>query len=70
MKEFINQTKRDIIDNKIGDNYCILVSRTTAFDTKVRFVYKNIEEFEKKIDSDVKNINSIFGVEFELWVFD
>ena len=69
MEEFIKQSRIDIKENNMGDNYCIIVYHYRDFLNKqVKFIYKSIEEFEVKFKPEM--IDSSFGVYLELWVFD
>lgn len=70
MKNFIEDSKKHIIENNIGDNYCVIVYTTINGTRNIKFVYKTIDDFEKKLIKDSHNINDIFGVIFQLWIFD
>lgn len=66
--EFIKKSKTDLNGN---ENYCVIVYKSIGpLNKEVGFVYKNLEEFRLKITDDIKNINPIFGIDFQIWKFD
>lgn len=70
LKKIISSFKKDIIEYDIEDNYCIIVYSVINFCKHVLFIYKNIESFEKNFLQDESNIDSIFGIDVELYKFD
>lgn len=56
---------------KEGD-YCMIVySRSVMHGNKsVKFIYKNISDFESKVLNDIKVIDEMRAIDFELWLFD
>ncbi len=68
LSNFIEKSKEDIKNRK---DYCILVYSTlSTLNKDLKLVYKNINDFENKIEKDIKSINVIFGVEFQVRFFD
>ncbi len=66
--EFIKVSKLDLNNDK---NYCVIVYKTIGpLSRDLIFIYKNIDEFESKVREDIKNINKMFGIEFQIWKFD
>ena len=73
--EFINETRDDIANGDlVKGNYCVILftSRGIGIDTtfKVRCVYKDIDEFEAKVEKEIEGIDTMFGIDFETWIFD
>ncbi len=67
IKLFINDCTVEINNRKLNENeYCIIV----YVSKKVEYVYKNILDFEYKILSNIKNIDTIASIDFEMWIFD
>jgi len=76
MKSFINLVRKDVADDpSMQDNYCVIVHVFTGYSHSptskaVKYVYKNIDEFEKKFPEDVNKIDTSLGVDFQAWKFD
>ena len=71
VQKFIDQSKRDIIENNIDeDNYCVIVYTTISSIKSVKFIYEDLTEFSLKIDAALKTINPMYGIDFQLWFFD
>lgn len=70
----LDEFKKSIKEEKLTDNYCVIVYGSRGIDLNtnkhIRYVYKNIEEFEKKGESDFNKIPSEFGVAVQIWIFD
>lgn len=68
LSNFIEKSKKEIKDRK---DYCVMVYSTLSpLNRDLKLVYRNMEEFEKKVEIDIKGINSIFGIEFQVWFFN
>lgn len=54
-----------------GD-YCMIVySRSVRSGGKsVKFIYKNVVEFQKKVLNDIRNIDEMNAIDMEMWIFD
>jgi hypothetical protein len=74
IKEYIELERKWLKEQglKNGD-YCIIVNTDLAGtfkDAKIRFVYKNLKTFEKKIEKDIEKIDPTSGINFLLAVFE
>lgn len=69
---FVAEAKKDITDNNFGDNYCIIVTAGKGqFNSgSPRFVYRGIDDFEAKAETDMNKIDSSFSINVQLWIFD
>ena len=70
MKNFIEETKKYIIENNLGDNYCVIVYTSISGNLNVKLIYKTIEDFETKVEKDISGVDGMFGIDFQLWIFD
>lgn len=70
INKYIEETNQYLDDNNIGNNYCIIIYCVKLGIRQVKFIYNNISTFEKKAENDVKKIESGFGIDFQLWIFD
>ena len=70
--DFYETQKKIIFENKIGDNYCVLVNSKNPIveSTYTSFIYKNLDEFKSKVSNDIRKINSAHDIKFSIWVFD
>ena len=68
MKDFIEDVKNNI--NDIGDNYCIIVYTMIQDKREVKLIYKTLKDFESKVENDIKGIDPMYGIDFQLWAFD
>lgn len=62
-------------DANLKDNFCIIIyagSGGTPFrnNRRVKFVYKNVEDFKNKALKDTNTIDEMHSVDMEMWVFD
>lgn len=66
--KFIKESKIELNGNL---NYCVVVYKTVGpLNREVGFVYKNLDEFKLKITDDIKRLDSMFGIDFQIWIFD
>lgn len=70
INKFIKETKELLINENIGNNYCIIIYVSRYGIKKVKFIYKSIYDFEKKIINDLKKIEKGLGIDFHTWFFD
>jgi len=72
MEGFIRDCKKDLIENNVGDNYCVIVYTSTGpFHSRifrVKFIYKTLDEFEKKFKPE--ELEPMFGIDLRLWIYD
>lgn len=67
---FIEEAKSEIEKANAQDNYCIIVYSTKMTINLVRFVYKSLDDFERRVIGDINTIDEIFGINFQVWYFD
>jgi len=73
IKAYINECITELTDKKLNEgDYCMIVySRSVMHGNKwVKFIYKNISDFESKVLNDIKNIDEMRAIDFEMWIFD
>jgi len=76
MELFVENVRNDIAnDPSLADNYCVVVNVFSGYaysptSAAVRYIYKNIDEFEKKFPEDLKKIETGLGIAFQAWKFD
>lgn len=73
VKNFANDCVIEMHEKKLKEaDFCIIVySKSIMFgNTKVRFIYKNVIEFQKKVLNDIKSIDEMMAIDFEMWIFD
>ncbi len=72
IQQLITEIKQDV--NQLGNtNYCIILYTTSGFlgsVKKVRKIYKNFEEFQNKIEEHTITIDTMFGIDVQVYVFD
>lgn len=75
MKESIKDIKEQVLINKLVEgNYCVIVyelkmTHFTMIKT-IKFIYKNVKEFEERIVNDVKDFDGNNGLSFEWREYD
>ena len=76
MQEFIEQSKKDLLDgnHKEGD-YCVIIYTYYKFnglvkDKKVNAIYKNLEDFELYAEKRIEKIDPMFGIYLEIFLYD
>lgn len=59
-------------DGLQAGDYCLIVySRSVICGSKwVKFIYKTIADFEGKVLNDIKEIDEMMAIDFEMWIFD
>jgi hypothetical protein len=74
IKEFVQAAKADIERDNQQGNYCIIlytVHGSTINERLVaRCIYKSIDDFEQRVEGEIKGIDPMFGIRFQLWYFD
>jgi len=75
MKEFIEQARKDLFDgNHEEGDYCVIIHTYNKLNgivnTKVNAIYKNLEDFEKYAEQRIEKIDPMFGIFFEVVIFD
>lgn len=72
--EFVKDIHKEFADkNVIGVDYCIILYSTRGLHNqikKVSKIYKNLDDFKKKVVADIEAIPPEFGVSCELWLYD
>lgn len=64
INDFINE-------NNINEGeYVIIVFEKTNYTKNVRFVYKNVNDFNQRYDEDIKEIEDEKGIRVEWFTFD
>jgi DNA gyrase inhibitor GyrI len=73
IKEFVEETRNDIEKGDlVPGEYGIMVFTTkrTYYLKSLKFVFKNIDEFEEKASRYLNDISPEFGIEIESWKYD
>ena len=73
LKKYISDCLNDIKQQKLNDgDYCMIVySRSVMHGNKwVKFIYKNISDFEAKVEKDIEKIDDMRAIDFEMRTFD
>lgn len=78
MDEFIKESQKFITEKKVGNDYCIIVliflfldfGSNKVINKDIKYIYKNLDEFKEKFKVDCLFIDSKYGVDFQLWIFD
>jgi hypothetical protein len=70
MRDFIIETKKKVTELELEGKYCIVVYTHTSISRNVKYIYKNIEDFETKIENDIASINSMYSIDFQMWIFN
>ncbi len=67
--EFIESVKND--DGYKDNNYCIVIwTYCSIGDKRVSAIYKNISQFKKGIFEHIEDIDEMFSIDFEMYIFD
>lgn len=73
IKAFANECIAEAKENNLQEgDYCLIVySRSVMYGSKwVKFIYKTIADFESKVLNDIKEIDEMMAIDFEMWIFD
>jgi len=70
VKEFSEDIEKYITESNVGNNYCILVYASKWSMKSVKLIYKTVEDFKNKVEKDIQNIDSTYGIDFQFWTFD
>lgn len=74
LEKFIKDVEAYKVKEGISDDdFCLIVYDMDYFNMKksVKFIYKNIEEFNKRALKDIRKLNDLTAsVEFLMWIFD
>ena len=71
MQEFIDLVNQDLKEGLYNDgDYCIIFYKTQGSNKQVHKIYKNVKDYEKCVSEDVVELNPMYGISFEVWLFD
>jgi len=70
INEFLKDVEKHIAEENVGDNYCILVYVSKWSQRSVKLIYKTVEDFKNKVEKDIQNVDKMWGIDFQFWVFD
>lgn len=73
ISSYVAECYAEVNKLKLNDgDYCMIVySRSVMSGGKfVKFIYKDVVEFEKKVFNDIKSIDEMRAIDFEMWIFD
>lgn len=56
---------------KVG-TYCVLVYINYNYGAQkiIKYIYKDLDRFKEKIEKDLSSIDSKYGIDFQIWIFD
>lgn len=65
---FYKESKEALGDSK---NYCVIVYKTVGpLNKEIGFIYKDLDEFKNKATDDIKKIPGMYGIKFQIWMYD
>lgn len=70
---FVKDCRKDISENKMENDHCIILYKAKGVFNEQKFVhkvYKNIDEFESRGLDDMYKIDFSFGIVPQLWYYD
>ena len=75
MKDSINEIKYQVILNKLTEgNYCVIVYEVKPvkhiLNKITRLIYKNVKDFEERVEEDIENFDNNNGIYFEWRIYD
>jgi hypothetical protein len=76
LKDILEKFEAELSANKAaGGDYCVIVYARHSMQSvhgckTVKFIYKNIADFESRVLEDIKKIDPMFSVDFQIWFFD
>jgi len=66
MENFLKQAEKVIKTDNLEGKYCIII----IVDSSIKYIYKTIEDFSDKVENDIKDIDKMFSIDFQLWIYD
>lgn len=74
IKEFVQAAKADVERDNQHGNYCIILYTVHGSPINehlaARCIYKSLDDFEQRVEAEIKGIDLMFGIWFQLWYFD
>ena len=70
IQTIINEYNNYVFDNNLEGKYCIIFYKRKNHLKFVHKIYKNIEIFKNSVLKDIAQVSTIFGIDFELYIFD
>lgn len=73
IKGYADNMREYISSNNIGDNHCVILyvfDGLNPTDKTVNRIYKNVDEFESKVENHISQIDPMLGIDFQFWIFD
>jgi hypothetical protein len=73
VNEFAADVAKERDDNNLQDgDYCIIVYSTSNMTNckTVKFIYKGIETFKLDAVKDTKDIDEMYAIDVQMWIFD
>jgi hypothetical protein len=62
-------------ENNQEENHCVILYVFDGYDSLqsckvINRIYKNVDEFELKVDNHINEIDPMLGIDFQLWILD